>query len=68
MYYQDAQIALYMFGEYTQDGKNYAFTSFLSKEFINWALDGTPLPDCSGADGHRFIPNHDIQHHVNKGL
>eukprot|EP01084_Bolivina_argentea_P030213 56020_1 len=60
----DAQIALYLYGkDYVGDGVNYAFGSYMSEAFLEWAVNDVPLPSCA-----RFVCNGDIMHHTNKGI
>mmetsp|Transcript_50019 Transcript_50019/g.79678 ORF Transcript_50019/g.79678 Transcript_50019/m.79678 type:complete len:664 (+) Transcript_50019:54-2045(+) len=64
----DAQIALYLYGEYPGDGTNYAFRSFVDAHFLQWALNengyaAAPFPTCV-----QFVCNGDVMFHTNKGI
>jgi len=59
----DAQIALYLHGEYLNDGRNYAYSSYISQYFLEWAVRGMVFPECAILVGDR-----DVMHHPNKGI
>ena len=68
----DAQIALFLYGDYAGD-ESYSFGSHLSSQFLKWAVrnyesNGTytaaePIADCID-----FVCNGDIMFHTNKGV
>jgi len=60
----DTQIALYLNKDYINDGKNYAFDSFIDNNYLNWALNDYSWPANCG----NFVCNGDIQFHTNKGV
>ena len=68
----DAQIALYLYGDYVQEETDYAFGSYISPYLLQWAVadyvfheddTGGLLPQCGG-----FVCNGDIMFHTNKGV
>ena len=66
----DAQIALYLYGQYQNNGDDYSFGGFVSEYFLDWALNGNndndtdnAFPTCAS-----FVCNGDVMFHTNKGM
>ena len=60
----DAQIALYLYGNYLDDGRNYAYTSFISQYLLSWAVRGMRFPNVCPI----MVRNRDNMAQVNKGI
>ena len=51
-----------MFKYFPNDGRNYAYGSYVSQFVVDWATVGWQLPECM-----KITANGDIMAHVNKG-
>ena len=63
----DAQIALYLYGDYVGDGMDYSFGSYVSPYLLRWAMNdygqNNKMATCI-----KFVCNGDIMFHTNKGM